>query len=228
MRFEYIVLLIIAFNVVTAVMKNRAKKTRDQAARGGAGVPDSVPQNRDRTASSASYEYDEDEEEEEYQDPYAGHRPERQSPVVRSAETRGSESREGEARGSEAPVPELPSFGRDILDQLARDLGLRLPKPSAPPPAPASASTASASSARGEISRVNPVVATRAPGREAQPRTAATGMTAAKSGRSEVTRSRTGIGASPLRDSLLGKDRLREAFVLKEILDLPLSRRARR
>jgi hypothetical protein len=216
MRFEYIVLLIIAFNVVTAVMKSRAKKAREQAAHGPAGSGNRSAPPPEAQSGPHYEEFEEDEE--EYQNPYAGHRAGRQN----------LPEGPGEDRRSERPVAELPSFGRDILDQLARDLGLRLPQPPAPVPAPASSSTTSASSSRVETSRSNPVVAARVSGREAQPRIAATGMTAAKSGRSEATRSRTGIGASPLRDSLLGKDRLREAFVLKEILDLPLARRPRR
>src|SRR5690606_36399644 len=39
MRFEHIVLLIIAFNVVSAVVQRRAKKAREKALRGSGGPP---------------------------------------------------------------------------------------------------------------------------------------------------------------------------------------------
>ncbi len=163
MRFEYIVLLIIAFNVVTAVMKSRAKKAK-------ARVPEAN-------------------------------------------------------RNAERPVAEMPGLGRDILDQLARDLGLRLPVPGPSLPVPAEASTPEPVMERREESLREQERQKEKAVVKAQEKRMLQAEAAQTKARSEPSRSRTGIGASPLRNSLLGQDRLREAFILKEILDLPLARR---
>lgn len=160
MRFEYLILLIIAFNVVAAVVKNRAKKSREPGSR------------RDESARDA-----------------------------------------------------MPGLGRDILDQLARDLGLRLPRPVEPEPA---SGEAPAPVYAGEVRDGNPRERERAVERTPEKSPTPSPVAPARGVRSQPARSRTAVGASPLRDSLLGKDRLREAFILKEILDPPLARRGRR
>ena len=110
MRFEHIVLLIIAFNVVSAVLQRRAKKAREKALRESGGVP--------ADPEDAWYE-DEDEEEQ------PARRPARPEPAA--------------ARSSAPPdaggPQRQPSFAQDILDQIMRDLGLK-PNPVPPPSSP--------------------------------------------------------------------------------------------
>jgi hypothetical protein len=257
MRFEYIVLLIIAFNVITAVMQRRAKKARAEAqqrAAGGAAARGAAV--RQSASKPFEVENDEGEDEEEwggeYRDPYA----DRDSGPATTSRRPGSDAVTGvgASRPSGDEPMQMPSMGRDILDQLARDLGLKLPKPAPRPaqiearPAPVdtAAATRSARESAHETVRAERVaeremereklLASRTREIHGVERTVSgPALTKVKPVSSpvrivpidEAARSRTAPGSTPLRLNLSGPERLREAFVLKEILDLPVSRRRR-
>lgn len=214
MRFEYIVLLIIAFNVISAVAQRRAKKARDaEAARQGSPGP-----------ASGGEKWDDDE------DQRAG-------------------------TGEEERIEKMPSLGRDILDQLARDLGLKVPKPQAPQrprpavsvPASAPVRTESPEEVRERLRRrERELEVERARAREKireWERLAASGTRGATSSSSAAhpvaaPSLKTARASAPMpaafhgdavkRPDLRDPRRLREAFIAKEILDAPLSRRTRR
>lgn len=105
----------------------------------------------------------------------------------------------------------MPSLGRDILDQLARDLGLKIPSPApqpAPRPAPRPAQVSkpvSQQSARPATSLSSPE-----PARKPRP----------------VVQVAAPVPPVSVNVGRLDAARLREAFVLKEILDPPVARRA--
>lgn len=218
MRFEYLILLIVAFNVITALVKRRAaRKAREAVGREG---------RAERDASSV---------------PRA------------SGDTDGTDE-----------VGRMPGLGRDILDQIARDLGLKLPKPSSPesPPRPANSdnSTRPATPANSErpakVGRPAPVIVARreaprpmpessverraaerrsAENRQAEAAYATPAAEAARSAspakdprRSPVTgvapARKTPTSTPVARVDLRDPAKLREAFVLKEILGAPVSR----
>lgn len=248
MRFEYIVLLIIAFNVITAVMQRRAKKARAEAQQRAAG-----PSGVARQSKPTPFEDEGEEEEEwggEYRDPHADRDA---APTTVSRRPGGDPGTGvGASRNSGDEPMQMPSMGRDILDQLARDLGLKLPKPAPRPaqievkPSPVAVDTAAATRNAREAARET-VRAERVAEREMERerlqvfRTREPAITRAVTGPAvsqarpvsavaridEAARSRTAPGTTPLRLNLRGPERLREAFVLKEILDLPVSRRRR-
>ncbi len=215
MRFEHIILMIIAFNVVSAVIQRRAKKRAEaEQAAGSHGADPATPM------------------------------PE-------------AERDEGER---------LPGFGRDILDQLARDLGLKVPRPQAPapesaprPPAPHSSPKTSRGSqtprpshpSRGVPREVPPptpvrreerrtvsfperpavrterVVKERVPERVRPASVPGVSVPPAAVSVVSVTE-QAPQGALKHRIDLKDPARLREAFILKEILDVPVARRPQR
>jgi hypothetical protein len=214
-RFETIILLIVAFNVVTAVLQRRAKKKAREAAERAARSPE--PASSPRASRPDRIEDDDADD----------------------ADLR------------------MPSLGRDILDQIARDLGLKTPKP-APPPAPREARPAPApapvferpwpTGAR-EAAEV-PVIAERRETENRRPESpyvipdvevavasdarssgrAATAKEPARSKvRGEALRKTPVVASVPLAPRLNLRDpaRLREAFVMQEILGAPVSRRER-
>jgi hypothetical protein len=237
MRFEYIVLLIIAFNVVTAVMQRRAKKARDAAGRGS---------ENGNTRESNDEWMDDDEDEEIVV-----------SPRGPSAEDRRRE--EAMAAGS-APdsrtVERMPSLGRDILDQLARDLGLKIPRQETPAPIPVGerstaevpyGATRSPESredtrevmlrkekeleaerirAREKIREWELLSSSRARAPE-RPASSTTSRFASPGVRPVTAPVVAPVSKTSLRVDLRDPRRLREAFIVKEILDAPLSRRPR-
>ena len=234
MRFEYVILMIIAFNIISAVVQRRAKKraeAEEQAAHTQGGSGASVPEPEE--------------------------------------------------------VERLPSFGRDILDQLARDLGLKIPRPQtttpgAPGPSPSGLPHPSRGRPR-EASPPSPVLV-----REERTRTLSSSERSVRPERNDRDRDMRSRGTqtvevrtervkermrpapsgmrpvrvttppispeisskisleraarpvavsvieevqqkkSPYRPDLTGPGRLREAFILKEILDAPVARRPRR
>jgi hypothetical protein len=245
MRFEYIVLLIIAFNVITALLQRRAKKARAEAAARGTGAG----------SSRTEPEWYEEEDEEEIIDMERPYRDDRQG-----WEDRRREAAVPVASGPDAREAErMPSMGRDILDQIARDLGLKVPRsetpaadrtmPNAPRPDSMSREhmpkTFTPDKVRSEPPRqearpVTPkparaytatdkeydrlaLMRTRAP---APLERAFASKPLAPVGSIPPVASRSAEGAP--RPDLKDPRRLREAFIVKEILDLPLSRRIKR
>lgn len=247
MRFEHIILLIIAFNVVSAVIQRRAKKRAEAEEAAGqgqdTGIPGADPEWREGEAGGRGRVPSRDRD---------GREPGHRAP--------GAAGR----HDSDDEVEPLPSFARDIFDQLARDLGLKVPRPQpqpreslppeppAPrpvrPPAPTSrSSTPSPSHPPVRPSRPRPFPGGRdasppsahAPVREdlkrgramevtgsaGRPVREAPPLPAAVSALSQAERShQAGVG----RPDLGSPQRLREAFILKEILDAPVARRPRR
>jgi hypothetical protein len=247
MRFEYIVLLIIAFNVISALMQRRAKKAREAAGQS------------DPNADEEDWMEDDDEARE------VARRRAPSQPASTSSRIPDEER-----------VEKMPSLGRDILDQMMRDLGLKVPSPSSPQPPssrPASSSPSpatsrpvpmsarsgatSSSSAERPVSqddlglqreqrerRERELAAESARAREqikewerlANSRSRNPERQAAASRQTLVTpRKQPTSVAAPMASSaanrvmdLRNPNRLREAFIVKEILDAPLSRRPRR
>ncbi len=220
MRIEHIILLIIAFNVVSAlVQRSRKKKRAEQASQGAARPGRPSPDHADP-------EWEPEDEDEEWEH---GSRPRRED---------------------DRPVTEMPSLGRDILDQIARDLGLKTPKPGPAQPekparrvperpaAPASRRASESVVARRSAERPSSAPA---PDRSAfeQPYTPPEYRPEYKSGYSRPgaasTPKRPGGDSTPVRKApeslrtplvnLHEPGKLREAFVLKEILGAPVSRR---
>jgi hypothetical protein len=166
-------------------------------------------------------------------------------------------SQPGQASGPAVPAPADPpkaQTGKDLLSQLAKELGLEIPDP--PPPGPVSKPTPRPAETRGE----NPRVQTPAPSAKPKPAPGrpAKGQTvldrhAAESQRGEHSHTvrtvdRTGgenaprrlpgsvpgnmpvtLGAEArslpelARESLMDPESIRRAFILKTILDKPLS-----
>jgi hypothetical protein len=238
-RFEYVIVLIVLFNVANALWQRHQKKTRAEALRrqgetGAGGAADAARDARRATLPSAWDAEDEDEEREErggdLRNPYRDGEAAAASPERRVGESRNREEPNREQRES----VEMPSLGRDILDQIARDLGIRVPKPapvpaSGPvrsvPSAPAAKGNAARDNAR-ELARAN-LAAERSTASRVRETPSVSDGTRRAAQASEAVRSRTASGAMPLRESLQGMDKLREALILKEILDLPLARRRR-
>lgn len=239
MRFEHVILMIIAFNVVSAVLQRRAKKRAEAA-----------------EAEQAAGSVDPWAEADELQEEWGEQR------RVPSRERDGRERGGRRVEASQAPdgdeVERLPSFGRDILDQLARDLGLKVPRPQAPAPkAPPSSSTPSTPPthpSRGvprEVSPPHPVLreeraeVSRTVSFPERPREVS-GERRERADRvrpapvarpvratlpaavSAVSALDTQHDAPVRRPELHDRARLREAFVLKEILDAPRARRPQR
>ena len=257
MRFEYVVLLIIAFNVVSAVLQRRAKKAREAEAEG----------NSEELSDAGTAEA----RAEEAAEPSRTHR--RRDRARRAAAAR-EPGMSGDARGQTSDAPDadpdaeapmrMPSLGRDILDQLARDLGLKIPaptprsepdEPSSSPDTPARrpAPPAQRPASRPMEHRELPPRTT-LPSRPARPEPRPALRPAVARDTSSTTvpvafgrdfeghaRPHRGIpgavsvadaapAAAPatpvnLRADRLDARRLREAFVLKEILDPPVARR---
>jgi hypothetical protein len=187
-RFEYLILLIIAFNVVAALMRRRAKSKKAREAA-----------ERPRARRPQPSEHAEDFE------------------------------REGEPARE---APRMPSLGRDILDQIARDLGLNLPKPASPEPGerearrerhtPVIVAERRAAPARSVEDRQREKAYVIPASRGAEPATDPGRRIA--TGSSVPTRKVPSSTRVP-RVNLHDPDRLREAFILKEILGSPVSRR---
>jgi hypothetical protein len=211
-RFEYLILLIVAFNVITALVKRRAaRKAREAVGREG---------RAERDASSV---------------PRA------------SGDTDGTDE-----------VGRVPGLGRDILDQIARDLGLKLPKPASPEsrPRPANSDNSTRPATPANSERPAPVIVARreAPrpmpessverraaerrsveNRQAEAAYATPATEAARSASPAKDPKRSPVtGVAPARKTptstpvarvdLRDPAKLREAFVLKEILGAPVSR----
>jgi hypothetical protein len=213
MRFETLILLIIAFNVVTAVLQRRAKKAREARAKAGGDIAD---ESGDREEMIPA-------QEREWGDPHRETPPPgtaRRSPSARRSDARrrpdgpsthSTHSTSSGQASSGTGGAEHAGAGRDILEKIARDLGLHFPRREAPPaPKPASVPAAAKKPA--------PVYG----GSSREPAPAPRRSVAATESRLD-TRPTPGIPFARLR----GADRLREAVVLKEILDPPLSRRRR-
>ena len=191
MRFETLIFLIIAFNVVAAVVKRRAKSKAQQS------------------------------------------QPEQQSQPPRPDASR-TRSPERADDAFEEPM-RMPGLGRDILDQIARDLGLKVPKPAPAEPV--------ARESRREEYRAESRPEMRAP---APARSIPTDRNA-ENRQSETPYVTPGIAKDPARGkvraevavrktpgttlvprvNLRDPVRLREAIMLKEVLGEPVSRRVR-
>src|SRR5690606_2436439 len=137
-------------------------------------------------------------------------------------------ARRSVARSETETVPErgerMPSLARDIMDQLARDLGLKRPappretRPSAPSPPPPPLSSRESRLERMESPTPSYAVES-APVKPVASRLADAEIPGAVAV--------PGVKTDALRRSLRGSRNLREAFVLKEILDAPVARRPR-
>jgi hypothetical protein len=203
MRFEHIVLLIIAFNVVTAVVQRRAKKKAraklEAAARSGRVQPAEAPSPRGWNSPEA--------EEGEWEDAS------RSEPVAEQPD-----------RG------QMPSLGRDILDQIARDLGLKTsPRPSPMPREPMEAPEPEWREREREVVRERPPRAAQPAPRLAEARAATIAPAPPVVPRARVStppvRARAATADHLPRVDLKSAAKLREAFILKEILDRPLALR---
>ncbi len=260
MRFEHIILLIIAFNVVSAVIQRRAKKraeAEDAAGQGmDAGIPGADPAWREGDGGGRGRVPSRDRDGRE-----------------RGRLPRGAAERQAPDPDSDE-VERLPSFARDIFDQLARDLGLKVPRPqpreSVPPapqaprpvtrPAPTSGSPSSSSSPSSPSYPSYPSSHPSRPrpspgGRDVAPPSSpasvredlkrargrdvpgATGRPAGRPVReapplpaavSALSQGEPAQREGMRRPDLTNPQRLREAFILKEILDAPVARRPRR
>ena len=163
----------------------------------------------------------------------------------------------GQASGPDVPVPADPpkaQTGKDLLSQLAKELGLEIPSP--PPPRPVSKPTPRPAETRGENPRVQtPAPAGKpkpAPGRPAKGQTVSdrhdaesqrgehshSVRTVDRSGGENAPRrlpayltSNAPVTLAPdapslselARESLMDPESIRRAFILKTILDKPLS-----
>lgn len=235
MRFETLILLIILFNVVTAVLQKRAQKAKKarqaEEAREGASdaemhwpegedpefreeeweaVPAEPPDvrhgqthGRTRTRGRASAERD------RVPGPERRRVPAEESRRVRD-EVRNVGAEE-ETRRHDERGGKLAHAGRDLLERIARDLGIETRKG-----AERRGESAKGSSRRkpvrhpviGAFERITPAAPVR-------PTAPVDGGAAGKRDR-------------PFRVNLRESRKLREAVVLKEILDAPLARRPRR
>jgi|GEM_PF-3947666 len=237
MRFEYIVLLIIAFNVISALMQRRAKKAREAAGQS------------DPNAEEEDWMEDDDDGREDAR---------RATPGAGQTASRVPDAE---------PAERMPSLGRDILDQIMRDLGLKAPTPSSPPPPPPATSrpepmyprsgtpasspaerpvsqddfglqreqrerrerelAAESARAREQIKEWERLATSRSRNPERQ--TSAAARQAPVAPRKPAVVSAVPAGSAiPRALDLRDPKRLREAFIVKEILDAPLSRRPRR
>lgn len=222
MRFETVILLIIAFNVVTAILQRRAKKAQKEAQR--------EAQKARGEASGQSAETDLDEAYEEYPE-YQEYQEEAVfEEDLRSRQRRERSSRDSDdARSSRHAPPQrepdemkMPSMGRDILDQLARDFGLKVPrKPKPVPTSPAPRPSAKGKTALERAPASQRTTSTHSPTRSPQ----LIAPAAARPPQLASEPARTRDSAPSITVNLQGVDRLREAIVLKEILDAPVSRR---
>jgi hypothetical protein len=122
-------------------------------------------------------------------------------------------SRPEEPHRTHREEAKIPGLGKSILDQLARDFGLKVPELPGPAPGPGLRRQPVTVPEKFRI----PVTRDTAVARPESPRRGIVG--------SEAARSRTAPGATPLRVDLQSAKKLREAFVLKEILDVPVSKR---
>ena len=195
MKFEYIILLIIAFNVIAAVVK---KRKADKAS-----LPAPAPTSRARTEAERVRDL-------RAQDHSGNTREHR-------AETRGEvrDAREGQDLEALEPAPRKGGMGRDLLEQLAKEIGLETAPPERPRPeaspykAEQRPESTAARRAAPEVVAVVPPATHRVPRR--------------------VTAPVTPIApAAPLRSTpgldLRDREALRGAIIAREILGPPVSR----
>ncbi len=259
-----IIFLIILFNVVTAYIKNRAKKKKLEEQRAAAikvkeGLGGSLGANnsggRDRVVSTATEEtvakkkeapvwasqHDADEVtqdwdehnlsdygDEESENPYR--EPSRPNPVV---------LKQGPTPNSERS--QVAEAGKDLLTQLARELGLNIPQrpqpnpvprpvpnptPNPVQPAPLSADAQLRNKrATAGYDDQGRTVADSAPGKDM---TSAPGIAAVESANAAAYVTRDPLrptAMTAIRADLFDPESLRRAFILKTILDQPLSLR---
>jgi hypothetical protein len=231
-----IVLAIIAFNVIAGLMaKRKQRPPKSDPVPGSQGDPKGdarrrLEEARARSAAEAERKAAERQADRERDEGRVSARPKTE------AFGKGGSGRDAAAPAQDAGA-KAKDAGRDLLGQLARELGLELPQAPKPPPAPrpAPANRPVPGSQPASASRTSP----------AQARTSAAGANAARKTavREEAVREEEGStspapialahpepirAASPLAFELADADALRKAFILKTVLDKPLSLRPRR
>jgi hypothetical protein len=176
MKFETIIVLVIAYNVVMAVLKSRARKAKAES---------EASPNPPQRAVAPAEQIRKTNSERKAAIP--------QPPAVEASKPRG--------------------LGKDLLDQLAKELGLPLPSSTPAKPVPAKTRPLPVS----ETSRIPKAMA-------AIP---VSGLEqTALEGNPAVTQKRDPIGPLPrLATQLRDRNRVQEAFMLREILDPPLALR---
>jgi hypothetical protein len=188
-KFETLIVLVIAFNVVTAVLKNRARKAK---------LKNEMPSSPAPTPAVPAPS-----EAKEIRRPTAPHQ-------IRKAPVETTLASVKESIPSEKPKP--VGLGKDLLDQLAKELGLQLPQPTLPKPVPSQLRPMPVP----ETSRI-PMAAPITP--------VPTSAKSAEEGHATVQK-RDAIGPLPrFAAQLRDRVRVQEAFMLKEILDPPLALR---
>ena len=148
----------------------------------------------------------------------------------------------------EAPKPKAPAaadrarekaseMGRDILTQLAKELGLELPKPGRQPPKPPAATPAPAPGGRipsrtasqplpsSRPVSAGPDAARARAAEEARARSLQATRGSAASAQRNIVAAAPAPALSPLSADLAHPEALRKAFILKTILDRPVSMR---
>jgi hypothetical protein len=254
-----IILFVIALQVVLGIMaKRKARKQAEEAARnpngsadGGSGAAASLPSGA-RTPSAWGSGHSEDESEEEWDEHHSDEDDEgaRARPDTRVQHRRlPDESPVSRQDGSrdEHPVrkgmdkAKAAELGKDLLSQLAKELGLEIPtgpkpapRPVPPPARPLPAAPAPA--AKPKASAIQAARETAASAKMARAReTARPGLDAGENTPRRAPGYLAVTPAAPMaarvsataRASLMDLKSLRNAFILKTILDKPLSLKPR-
>lgn len=180
MKFEYVILLILAFNVVTALVKKRKAEAARLPEKAAKAPPPPDPRKEVGRARDA----------------YA------------PAETVPAEIAE--------PRKPKGGLGRDLMEQLAKELGLETAEPERPRPEVVYKEASPEAARVSEVVAVVPPATMRAPRRVTAP---LAGATPAAPPEPAISRS---APALELRD----REGLRRAFIAKEVLGAPVSRRA--
>lgn len=231
-----IFVLVIFYNLITAFLKKRAKKKLEEAERNGGAGP------RGATVSTSTEEVVARKREV----PVRTARSEDEE-IVQSWDEKSFSAEEEEAenpyremgRPKPSAMKPAPSAGKDLLTQLAREIGLQLPEaPSARKPAPAPGKAPVPPASKGSAPTSLPArnkrvtsydedhartVADSAPGRDM---TSAPGIAAVESANAAAYVTLDPLrptALTALRADLFDGESLRRAFILKTVLDKPLS-----
>lgn len=226
-----IVLAIIAFNVIAGLMSKRKKRPpKAEPIPGSQGDPKGDAKRRlEEAQAQAAAERERKAAEREANR-------ERDEGRVSARSQSGSSRTQGTAASpAQDPGAKAKEAGRDLLGQLARELGLELPEPAKPVPparpAPASRPAPAArpvsgskpNPAQSRPGSVGPIATRQAAGREREEEGSAppkpVPLAPPEPVRPEV---------QPLALELSNAESLRKAFILKTVLDKPLSLQPRR
>ena len=245
MKTEIIVILILVQVVASIFAKRKAKKQAEASGSTGARNERPAGETRKREAiadSRSTYDKDESGDQGEWDEHHMRGASRDERPALGGgapADRSQAGARAPQESGTRNPAPGKPSApagsgrmaeaGKDLLSQLAKELGLEIPAPpqrkppaaAAKAPAPSKATTLEKRSESKRIVQTHTARPVSREGGENAPRRAP--------GNTPVTQAAEGLSVSELaRESLGDAASIRRAFILKTILDKPLSLQPRR